>query len=65
MQEVAIPYDPQTEMQGVRRPRWRLSKDRSAWGMPPTYDEWLQIQQQGKTEFSKEEAAESGQEKEN
>jgi hypothetical protein len=32
--------------------------------MPPTYDEWLRIQQQRKTEFPEEEAAEGGQEKE-
>lgn len=49
LQEVAIPYDPQTEMQGIRRPKWRMSKDRSAWGIPPTWEEWQQIQQDGKT----------------
>ena len=36
----------------------RPSKGRTAWGMPPTYDEWMRIQQQGKTEFPEEEAAE-------
>jgi hypothetical protein len=39
-------YDPSTEMQGVRRPKRRLTADRATWGNPPTFEEWLEIQQE-------------------
>ena len=38
-------------MQGIRRPKWQPNGERAAWGVPPTYEEWLQIQERGKTDL--------------
>jgi hypothetical protein len=61
-------------MQGIGRPKWQSNGERATWGIPPTYAEWLQIQERGKTDLPaketspaeafNQEVAESGHDKE-
>jgi hypothetical protein len=44
-------------MQGIGRPKWQPNGERATWGIPPTYAEWLLIQERGKTDLPAKEAS--------